>query len=67
MDEGLKDWNCMSLTKDEGARVNLDDNQKEVNKEYILAARFLTRRVLNVEAIGHTFKPLWKAHNGFQI
>lgn len=67
MDEVLKDWNRFSLTEDEGARVNLDDNQKEVNKEYILAARFLTRRVLNVEAIGRTFRPLWKAHNGFQI
>ena len=48
MDEVLKDWNCMSLTKDEGARVNLDDNQEKVNKEYILATRFLARRVLNV-------------------
>ena len=48
MDEGLKDWNRLSLTEDEGARVNLDDNQEEVNKEYILATRFLARRVLNV-------------------
>ncbi|XP_050280423.1 uncharacterized protein LOC126721434 [Quercus robur] len=67
MDEVLKDWNRLSLTQDEGARVNLDNNKEEVNKEYILAARFLARRVLNVEAIGRTFKPLWKAHNGFQI
>ena len=48
MDEGLKDWNRLSLTEDEGARVNLDDNQEEVNKEYILTTRFLARRVLNV-------------------
>ena len=26
-----------------------------------------TRRVLNVETIGRTFKPLWKAQNGFHI
>ena len=48
MDEVLKDWNRLSLTQNEGARVNLDNNKEEVNKEYILAARFLARRVLNV-------------------
>ena len=30
---------------------------KEINK---LAGRFFTKRVLNVEAVGRTFKPLWK-------
>lgn len=27
----------------------------------------MTRRVLNIEAIGRTLKPLWKTRNGFEI
>ncbi|KAL0008799.1 hypothetical protein SO802_010301 [Lithocarpus litseifolius] len=67
MHEVLNNWNRLSLTEDEGARVNLESDADEAVKEYILAARFLTRRVLNVEAIGRTFKPLWKARHGFHI
>ena len=67
MDEVLSNWNRLSLTEDEGERVNLESDSDEVVKEYILAARFLTHRVLNVEAIGRTFKPLWKAQHGFHI
>ena len=32
-----------------------------------MAAKFLTRRVLNVEAIGRTFKPLWRAKKDFKV
>ena len=27
----------------------------------------MTRRTLNVEAMGRTFKPLWRARKGFEI
>ena len=36
--------------------VNLDRNSS--TDEFVLAAKFLTKRVLNVEATGRTFKPL---------
>ena len=38
-----------------------------IGKEYVLIARFFTRRALNVEAIGKTLKPLWRARKEFKI
>lgn len=67
MDEVLRNWNHLSLSKDKGARVTLESDSDATTNEFILATRFLTRRVLNVEAIGRTFKPLWKAQNGFHM
>ena len=32
-----------------------------------MAAKFLTRRALNVEAIGRTFKSLWRAKKDFKV
>ena len=51
-------WSRFSLTEEEevGAEVS-KQNDKEIHK---LAGRFFTKWVLNVEAVGHTFKPLWK-------
>ena len=37
------------------------------NKEYVLAAKFFTKRALNVEVVGHTFKPLWRAKKDFKV
>lgn len=67
MDKVLRNWNHLSLTENKGARVNLESDSDAATTEFILATRFLTRRVLNVKAISRTFKPLWKAQNGFHI
>ena len=66
MEEVLSDWKRFSLLEEENKKIILD-SEFPVAKEVILAAKFLTRRVLNIEAIGRTLKPLWKSQNGFEM
>ncbi|KAK9992681.1 hypothetical protein SO802_027666 [Lithocarpus litseifolius] len=35
--------------------------------EWVLVAKFLTRRVLNLDTIAKTFSPLWRATKGFKV
>ena len=44
-----------SLTKDDSAN------------EFSIAAKFPTKRALNIDVIARTFNPLWRAHNGYKI
>ena len=37
------------------------------SKDFILAAKFHTKRVLNVEAVAQNFSQLWHTRNGFKI
>ena len=67
MDEILEDWRKFSLTDIERAKVSLKKSKNLNKKEYVLVAKFMTRRVLNVDAIGRTFKPLWRSRNNFKI
>ena len=57
MEDVLKDWKRFSLLEEETNRVSLEEENFDDN-EVILAAKFMTKRVLNIEAIGRTLKPL---------
>ena len=66
MEDVLNDWKRLTLLEEENNKVTLD-KENPTEKEVILAAKFMTRRALNIEAIRRTLKPLWKTRNGFEI
>jgi hypothetical protein len=61
--EGL--WEKFSLSENEGNLVDLISTADQPKS--CLAAKFLTRRALNAEAVARTFKPLWRTDHGFTI
>jgi hypothetical protein len=64
--ESIEDlWLRFSLTAKEKVEYDLEEYDKEPS--FLLAAKFITHRVLNVEAVARTFKPLWKAKKGFSV
>ena len=67
MVEVLNAWKNLSQTAEESTKLSLTKSKNLRRKEYVLVAKFLTKRALNVEAIRRTFKPLWRARNEFKI
>ena len=67
MEDILYDWKKLSLTNEEDVKLSLSKSKNLWNKEYVLAAKFLTRGALNVEAIGRMLKPLWRAKKDFKV
>ena len=65
MEEITKRWNSISLSEKEGMGLRLKEEQ--ASTEFAIAARFLTKRPLNIEAIANTFTPLWRTKSGFKI
>uniref|UniRef100_A0A2N9EX83 Reverse transcriptase domain-containing protein n=1 Tax=Fagus sylvatica TaxID=28930 RepID=A0A2N9EX83_FAGSY len=63
MEEITRMCDSMSLTAKEGGRVDLSDSQEVLGS--LLAAKFLTKRVVNLEAVMRTLKPLWRSVHGF--
>ena len=55
----------MSLTDVEGRQVDLLKKKKAGS--HVVAAKFLTRRNINIEAIAHTFRPIWRTRGNFEI
>ena len=65
MEELAKSWSCLTLSNVEGSQVSI--TEEEAIPEFVLAAKFLTKRALNVEAIAKTFTPIWRMKNGFRV
>ena len=67
MDDILYNWKKLSLTEEEDTKLSLSKSKNIRSKEFVLAAKFLTKRALNVEAIRRIFKPLWRAKKEFKV
>ena len=65
MEELTKSWSYLTLSDVEGS--NLQINEEEAVTDFVLAAKFLTKRALNIDATAKMFTPLWRSKNGFKI
>ena len=65
MDELTNHCNGLSLSNKEGPTFDLE--KEMATPKFIIAAKFFTRRALNMEAIALTFQPLWRSKNGFKV
>ena len=65
MEKLTKTWNGLTLSECEGSNFHI--KEEHAKTEFILAAKFLTKRVLNIDAIAKTFTPIWRSKNGFRI
>ena len=65
MEDLAQSWNKLTLSDREGPGCCLLDDDR--SQKFAIAAKFLTRRAINMEVIAKTFNPLWRAKNGFKI
>ena len=56
MEDLSKQWTRLSLSEGEGDRITIGKDR--CSQKNIIMAKFLTRRLLNVDVVGRTFKPL---------
>ena len=65
MEDLTKQWTGLSISNREGPKFRL--HNELAAPVFIIAAKFLTKRVLNIDAIAATFTPLWRSKSGFKI
>ena len=65
MEEITKTWNNLSLNEREGLGFTLQSKLR--SSEFLIAAKFLTKQVLKIEAVARMFRQLWRSTSGFKI
>ena len=56
MDNLTKAWSCLTLSDREGSDLRLEE--EEAAPQFTIAAKFYTKRALNIDAIVQTFNPI---------
>lgn len=65
MDDLAQRWQKLTPSVDEGNKVDL--SLKKRAGAHVLAAKFLTHRNINMEAVARTFQPLWRIRDNFEV
>ena len=65
MDSLEKLWQNLSLLDLEESGISCP--KEMLANRFLLAAKFLTKRVVNIESVARTFKPLWRTQKDFKI
>ena len=65
MEDLTNRWRSLSLTEVEEVKVDLTRDKKTMG--IVLAAKFFTRRNVNVEAVVKTFQPIWRTKGNFKV
>ena len=58
-------WENLTLSEKEQVDFILPEDHRK--GEFMIAAKFLTSRFLQMEAVARTFKQLWRTNKGFRI
>ena len=65
MEDIASRWKKLSLSDMKGKNVDLSKEKKRL--EFVLAAKFLTRRSINIEVVARTFRPIWRTRRNFEV
>lgn len=65
MEDLTKHWKSLSLSNREGPGLCL--KKEQAISEHAIAAKFLTKRPFNIDAIAKTFTPFWRSKSGFKV
>ena len=65
MEELTRKCDGLSLSAKEGEKLSLSKNLSKT--DHVLAAKFLNKRNLNIEAVARTFRPLWRTKESFGV
>lgn len=65
MEQLTTSWRNLSMSEKEQTGFVLPTDHRK--GEFVIAAKFLTSRFLQMEAVARTFKQMWWMGNGFRV